>query len=1057
MTIASEAGVRELPLTFAQQRLWSLDQLVPGMTAYNMYAPFRMRGPLDHDALQWAFTQVVTRHEVLRATFPSADGEPVQRVAPPGELALAHLDLSGLPLPQAEQRARELVTRWLDESYDLANGPLIKARLIHLGPRDHILVLLYHHIVCDGWSLNIIFDELAALYGARLTGAPDPLPPLPTQYGDYAAWQRGTLTDDYLAEHLDFWRAKLGDAPAHLDLPTDRRRPAVQQFDGERYHLTVAPDMWSRVQAAARSYRVTPFMLLYGCYAALLSRWSGSTDFLIGVPMAARLQTGVEPLVGNFVNILPMRVDLAGDPTIGEFVRRIRGATLEYFAHQEVPFEKLVEVLRPNRTTSYSPLVQIMFTLQNLRPVLPGFPGVDVEVFRVELNTSFLDLWLEFAPRGDEATATFRYMTSLFDGATIVRIAAAFERFLAAFTAESGLRLSELPLLGEQERAVVRDEWSRSAPAVTSELLVPDLIAEAARLHPDRTAVRSAGRSLTYRELDARANQVAHALIGRGIGPESVVGLHLDRGPEFVTAMLGVLKAGGAYLPLDPASPPDRIARMVAIAGAALVLDPPGLDRLDLAEQPVGPPVVRRDPDHLAYVIFTSGSTGDPKGVGVGHAAIANRLLWMRDAYGLQPEDRVLHKTPATFDVSVWELLLPLLTGARLVLAEPGRQGDPDHLVELIEAERVTITHFVPPMLAAFLDSPDVGRCTSLRLVVCSGQALPPELRDRFTGLLPARLENLYGPTEAAVDVTAWRCDTETGRHIVPIGRPIAGVQTYVLDAGLGLAPIDVPGELYLGGVALARGYAGRPDLTADRFVPHPFATTPGERLYRTGDQVRWRAGGVLEYLGRNDEQVKIRGYRIEPGEIQAALTGHPRVRQALVVGHQTTGDHQELVAYLVCDQPAPDAAELRRWLGQRLPAYLVPTAFAQLEAFPLTRNGKVDRAALPAPDGRVRAVTGFAAAATGVEVLITEVWAELLGLTEVGVLHNFFDLGGNSLTMSKVRARLAARLGREIPMLALYEHPTVSSLARHLDGGSQAEADLAAAFPHLRPGRRSV
>jgi amino acid adenylation domain-containing protein len=790
--------VSRLPLSCAQQRLWFLDQLLPGNTAYTFSPALRMRGPLDVQALHGALQEIVARHHALRTTFPSERGEPFQRVVADAALALPIVDLTGEPPPEREARAQASAVDLLERPLDLAGGPPLRAELIRLGPEDHVLALAIHHIVFDMWSLGVLYDDLALLYAARREGRAGSLPPLDAQYGDYTLWQRDRLAGPRLERELGHWRSRLEGAPALLDLPTDRPRPAVQDFAGGTHLSTLPEDVRDGCADLQRRHQVTPFMSLLAGYAALLSRLTGSTDVSIGTSVAGRGESRFERLIGFFVNTLVLRIDLGGDPSFRELLGRARQAALDAFEHQDVPFERLVDELQPERTMSHNPLFQAMFTLQNTRLRLPHLPGLAVERFRVRHDSAFVDLWLEAVPRPHQTDIAFSYKTQLWDAATVEAMSDRFTRLLRAGLAEPDLRLSRLPVLSDEERRLILTGWSIGGDAHSSEPVVTELIDRQAARTPDAVAVSFRDRDVSYRELRSRAARLATQLARLGAGPDTVVGLCLPRSDDLVVAILGILRSGAAYLPLDPADPPGRRLQMLRTAGAVIVVtgdhlaaeclasgltpvtagapDPDARDALDGLDDDGDPG--RAGPDHLAYVIYTSGSTGEPKGVGVPHRGLVNRILWMQQAFGLTPADRVLQKTPCTFDVSVWEFLWPLVAGAHLVVAEPDGHRDPGYLVDLVERRTLTTVHFVPPMLEAFLERPDLDRCRSLRRVICSGQALPVELQDRCLSRLGAELHNLYGPTEASIDVTWWACRPRPGARSVPIGRPTSGVET---------------------------------------------------------------------------------------------------------------------------------------------------------------------------------------------------------------------------------------------------------------------------------------
>ncbi|MFH8802243.1 amino acid adenylation domain-containing protein [Streptomyces sp. NPDC017936] len=1032
------------PLSWTQERLWLEEQLRPGDAAYNMPVVLRLRGPLDAAALQRAVDTVLDRHSVLRTVFETAgDGTPRQRAV---DLADARVlvrvtDLSDRPDPRAAAVAAAMDS--VKEPFDPARGPLLRVALLRIADGDHVLALTVHHIVFDGWSFGVLLRELSAAY----TGGELPRPEL--QFADVARWERAELDGPALDRLVDWWRGHLDGVPRVLELPTDRPRPAVSAHRGARRRLTVDAATAAALRELAREHGSTLFMVLLAAYGVVLSRWSGQERLLVGTPVANRPRAEFEDLPGCFLNTLPLRVDLHGDPDFGTLLGRVRDTALEAFAHQRVPFGRLVTGLAPERDLSRSPLVQVLFALQNVELGTLDVPGVTGEYVDVSAANSQFDLNLRMIDTGRELVGWLDHDVELFDEATVERFVEHFTNVLTAVAADPAAVVPLVDPLGADERARLLDVWNDTRVDWPDGDTLTGLLAEAAGRHADAVAVRFAGRELTYAELHRRANRLAHRLRELGVGPDTVVGVHLERSAELMVALLAVLKAGGAYLPLDTGYPHERLAFMLADAGAPVLLTHPGggaelaADGLTVVAvdehagdgRPDTAPEPAAGPGHLAYVIYTSGSTGRPKGVQVPHRGIVNRLRWMQDAYGLTGADTVLQKTPISFDVSVWELFWPLLTGARMVLAAPGGHRDPGHIADLVRDERVTVCHFVPPMLDTFLGAGRAGDCGALRLVVCSGEALPADLARRFHRALPqAALENLYGPTEASVDVTRWSCRPDRTGPALPIGAPIANTRTYVLDARLQPAPIGVPGELYLGGVQLARGYGGRPGLTADRFVPDPFGP-PGARLYRTGDVARWNAEGHIEYLGRSDHQVKVRGFRIELGEIEAALLALDGVGQAVTVVREDRPGDRRLVAYLTADPAAgsaPPVGALRSALAERLPEHMVPGAFVVLDALPLSPNGKVDRKALPVPDRTGGTTVPFTAPATAGEELLAGLWTQVLGLERVGTRDDFFEIGGDSMHAVRI-VGLARDAGHEIPLQQLFTSRTVEALARWL------------------------
>ncbi len=1044
------------PQSFSQERLWFLDRLHPGSAAYNIPSAVRLAGELDEVALVAALGEVAARHEILRTTFGTEGDRPVQRVRAPGGgmagLPVERVDLSGEGGPAtALERAAELVRDRARRPFDLERGPLGRAVLVRLGPRDHVLGLTLHHIVSDGWSAGVLVRELAALYAARAQVGEGvaALPPLPVQYADFSAWQRDRLSGARLAGELEHWRRRLAGAPDLLALPLDRPRPAVQTYRGEVESRTFDEPVHHAMTALGRAEGATRFVVLLAGLAALLGRYSGQDDLTVGAPVAGRDRPELEGLIGLFVNTLVLRADLAGGIGFRDLLARLRETVLDAHAHQELPFERLVEALAPRREVSHSPLFQVMLAFQD-RPEPIAAPGLTLAPFAAGTGTSKFDLTLYAADLEDRMEVSAEYNPDLFDRPTIARLLGHLEGLLAAAAAAPARVLADLAILSDAERRQLA-AWNGTAAAYAGAATLHERLAAQARATPDAVAVVSAGDALSYRELAARAGRLAGRLQAAGVGPDSLVGVAAERSPELMVALLAVLAAGGAYVPLDPSYPAERLAAMIEDAHPPVILAQPGLlDRLPgvgsaVIELPPGGDVgqsapVRPPPalaDALAYTIFTSGSTGRPKGVMNRHAGIVNRLAWMQETLGLGPGDRVLQKTPASFDVSVWELFWPLLTGAALVMARPEGHKDPAYLAATVVRERVTTLHFVPSMLQAFLEARGVETCRDLRRVIASGEALAPDLVERYYQRLEAPLHNLYGPTEAAVDVTHWPTSPGAGALGVPIGHPVANTRIHVVDPGGREVPVGVPGELRIGGVQVARGYAGRPALSAERFVPDPFAETPGSRLYRTGDLARWLAAGEVAYLGRIDHQVKVRGFRIELGEIEAALADLPAVREATVLA-LGAGEERRLVAYVVAAGGAgsdpPTLEGVRRGLASRVPEYMLPSALVVLDAMPLTPSGKVDRRALPAPE-HPAASHRHVAPRTPAEETIAGIWAEVLGAERVGVEDDFFLLGGHSLLGARVVSRVAAAFGVDLPLMTLFRSPTVAGLAAAVEG----------------------
>ncbi|MEV0132076.1 amino acid adenylation domain-containing protein [Dactylosporangium sp. NPDC050688] len=1035
------------PLSFAQERLWFMEQFAPGTAAYHIPVARRLRGALDEAALARSLDDVVARHESLRTRYPvTDDGRPVLEIAAPGspdaQVTLTVVDATD------EQAAARIVDEAVGRLFDLVHGPLLRALLVRITGTagrpvtdDHVLLLVTHHSISDGWSSEVLVGEVLAGYDAYAAGVPSPVPPLPVQYGDFAAWQRERLTGAALAREVDYWRTELAGVEP-LALPTDRPRPKQQTFDGAGYGFDIDRELLGGLTALGRTHGATVYMVLMAAFQVVLARHSGQRDFAVGSPIAGRPEPELERLIGMFVNVLAIRARLDGDPTFVELVGRTRETCLSAYAHQELPFAQLVSELNVARDVSRSPVFQAVLAVQNYATAAAADAGgpLDVTPFGLRATGTRFDLELFVMEDPTGLRGAFNYNVDLFDEATVARIGRHLDQLLRAVVARPDVPVSAVDLLEPAERDLVLHAWNDTAADFPDEATLPGLIAAQAARTPDAVAVQFQDRRLTYRELEAAADRVARRLRAEGAGPGGLVAVSAERSTDLVVGLLGVLKSGAAYVPLDPDYPADRLAFMLADAGAPVLLTQSRLPVPDTTatviflDDPSAfarklPPV----PDapragDVAYMIYTSGSTGKPKGVPNTHRGIVNRLDWMQRTYRLDGTDVVLQKTPASFDVSVWEFFWPLITGARLVLARPGGHKDAAYLRDLIVREGVTTTHFVPSMLAMFLAEDGIAACTSLRRVVCSGEELPADAVRAFAAALPATpLWNLYGPTEAAVDVSAFRCVGDAGT--VPIGAPIQNIRLYVLDPAGQPVPPGVPGELHIGGVGLALGYHDRPGLTATRFVPDPFGP-PGGRLYRTGDLTRWRADGTIEFLGRIDHQVKLRGLRIELGEIEAALRAQPGVTEAAVTVREDRPGDKRLVAYLVADAE-PDPAALKTALKKALPDYMVPSAYVGLDRLPLGPSGKLDRRALPAPVAA--AGGGSAPPSTPAELVFAAIWCDVLGLPSVGVDDDFFDLGGHSLLATQVVARARKQLdgvGQPVSVMDVFTLKTIRELA---------------------------
>jgi amino acid adenylation domain-containing protein len=1039
---------RELPLSFAQQRLWFLNELVPDSPFYNLPLRVRLRGNLDVTALRRTFQGIVDRHESLRTSFATVEGRAIQQITPFLRLLVPLVDLDSLPAPEREAELQRLATAEAERAFHLSRAPLMRVRLLRLADEDFVVLLAMHHILADGWSMGVLLRDLAAIYSAFSAGTSPSLPELPVQYADYAHWQRLWLQGEVLEHHLAYYREQLADLPS-LDLAWDRPRPALQTFHGSTHYFQWPENLSRGLEELRRREGATLFMVLQAAFQTLLSRYSGLTDIVLGSPVANRHRPEIEGLIGFFVNMLVLRGDLGGDPGFRELLGRTRKLCLGAMAHQDLPYERLVTELEPERDLSRHPLFQIVLALENApMPPVSLSGALSLEPMEVDTRTSKFDLGLSVWERSDGLGGCIEYNTDLIDGATIERLAAHFETLLFGIVRAPEERLSMLPLLSEAERQQLLVDWNDSAVDHFAASSVHERFEAQAELTPDAVALVGGDHHLSYGGLNTRSNQLAHHLRSLGVCPEARVGICMERSPETVMGMLGVLKAGGAYVPLDPDSPPERLTFMVRDSAPTALLTqgrlvarlPPTEARpvcLDEDWDRIGRrsfvnPDRRAVADNLCYIIYTSGSTGKPKGVAVSHRSLCNHMSWMLEAFPLQETDRILQRTSSSFDASVWEFWAPLLAGARLVLARAGASWDAEGLIATMIDERVTTVQFVPSLLKLFLDAPAVSDCKRLRRIFVGGEALSAELSARCLEVFSAELVNLYGPTEATIEAVVWSCDPARGGGVVPIGRPIANARVYVVDRDRNPVPLGVGGELVIGGPGLARGYLNQPGLTAEKFIPNSF-DREGSRLYRTGDLCRWLPDGNLQFLGRADHQVRVRGYRVELGEIEAVLAQHPAVKQAVVLSREDVPGARRLVGYLVLDSDSDGlSSELRSYLRSKLPDYMVPPTFVTLPSLPLTPSGKVDRKRLPAPHGvRPDLPEAYSEPRTAVEAELARIWSAVLQVERVGVHDNFFELGGHSLLATTIVSRVRAAFQVEIPLRLMFESPTIREMAR--------------------------
>jgi len=1071
--IPRRGAIDQCPLSFAQQRLWFLDQFGPGSSVYNIPNAVRLMGLLDVTALEKSLNEIVQRHEALRTTFSAVQGEPVQIIAPTLPLKLPLTDLRELPANDREAKLRRLAAREARLPFDLARGPLLRAALLCLGEKDYVLLLTIHHIVSDGWSMGILFRELSTFYKAFCTGKPFQLPEPPIQYADFAVWQRQWVQGETLENQLSYWTDRLVGAPPLLELPTDRPRPSIQAYRGGRHSLILPASLTRALYARSREEGVTLFMMLLAGFKILLHRYTGQVDIIIGSPVANRNRVEIEELIGFFVNTMVLRTDLSGNPTFRELLGRVREVCLGAYAHQDLPFEKLVEELQPERTLSHSPLFQVMFILQNTPGSTLQLPGLTLNPMEVNSGAAKFDLTLSMGEGTEGLHGELEYDTDLFDASTIERMARHYQTILEGILADPEQRLSELPLLTASERHQLLVQWNDTKTDYPQDKCIHHLFEEQVERAPDATALVCEDQQITYRELNRRANQLAHFLQAQGVGPEVLVGICVGRSLEMVVGLLGILKAGGAYVPLDPTYPQERLAYMVSDTRMPIIVIQERFlklfpdfkskivmverEREVLAKQPQDNVQSGVKAEHLAYVIYTSGSTGKPKGVMIEHRNVVNLCTGMDACIEPELESTWLAVTSLSFDISVIEIFWTLARGFKVVIypgnennlnvLQEGSSGGQEaesnsySILELIKLHNVTHFQCTPSMASMLmLDKESKSAFGRLQKFLIGGEAFPAALARQLQKVVIGDIINMFGPTETTVWSTTYKL--KNARHSIPIGRPTANTEIYILDKHLQPVPAGVSGELMIGGAGVARGYLNRPELTSERFIVNPFSDNPDKLLYRTGDLCRYMPDGNIEFLGRIDHQVKLRGYRIEPGEIEVVLAEHPGVKTTLALVREDQPGDTRLVAYVVPkDGQALEVGNLRDYLKKKLPEYMVPGAFVMLESLPLTPNKKVDRLSLPTPD-RIRSQPkeGYTAPRTPMEKKLAEIWALVLGLDQVGINDNFFDLGGHSLLAVRLFAYIEQTIGRKLPLAILFKASTIEQMARIIrDNGQQA------------------
>jgi amino acid adenylation domain-containing protein len=1036
------------PLSFAQQRLWFLNQFEPNSPYYNIPVAWCLVGVLNVEALRKSFNEIVRRHEALRTTFAKRNGDAVQIVAPALNLTVPLLDLTDREPDLRQAEASRLIAEEAQRSFDLSKGPLVRCMLIRLDKEEHLLLLTLHHIISDGWSMNIIYRELGALYEAFSQGQPSPLPDLPIQYADFADWQRKRLPDDALDKHLSYWKDQLTGVPAVLRLPADRPRPAVQNFKGACHTAMLPVSLSEGLKSLARGEGATLFMVLLAAFQVLLYRYSGQEEIVVGSPVAGRNHSEIENLIGFFVNTLALHANFSNNPTFREMLGRVREIIIGGYDHQDLPFERLVEEMHPERDLSYSPVFQVMFALENELEEHPKLSLLTLTPLRVDASASQFDLTLFIDEKATGLAARVIYSTDLFDQATIARLLGHFQILLEGIVANPDEYIVKLPLLSESERRQIIVEWNDTASDYRQNLCVHQLFDIQAEKTPDSVAVEFGNENITYGELRSRSNQLAHYLRSLGVGPDVLVAISVERSIAMVIGMLGILKSGGAYVPLDPSYPRERLDVMLTeMRTPVLLTQQRFVDRMShpkdeifcldsdwesIADLSGESPAFKMTSDNLAYIIYTSGSTGRPKGACIPHRAIM-RLVLNTDYITLMPSDRIAQASNSSFDAATFEIWGALLNGACLVELTKDELLSSQKFAAKIRKKNISVL-FLTTALFNKLSAEVPQAFSSLKFLLFGGEAVDPKwVKAVLNHGAPHRLIHVYGPTENTTFSTWYPVkDVTEEATTIPIGKPISNTQCYILDKHLQAVPPGIPGELYLGGDGLAWGYYKRPEVTSEKFIRNPFRETAGTSLYKTGDLARYLPNGDIEFLGRIDNQVKLRGFRIELDEIEVVLKQHSTVNDSVVIMREDSPGEKRIVAYIVFDhQNRLDIKELRAFIQSKLPEYMVPSAFVVLNTLPLTPNGKVDRKMLPLPN-QMQALSNnnFLAPRDAVERQLASIWKKALGLHSVGIRDKFFDIGGHSLLAVQVLSKINQWAGKEIPLAELFRSPTIEQLA---------------------------
>jgi amino acid adenylation domain-containing protein len=1056
------------PLSFAQERLWFLEQLEPASAVYNICRASRILGKLNPSAIESSLNEIVRRHKVLRSSIRVADGRPVQVVQPPFELNLSVMDLHATSDVEREPEIRQRIQQAAESPFDFAAGRFLRAHVLRVADDEHVLILATHHIVSDAWSMGILTRELWSLYEAYAEGKSSQLEEVQIQYGDFATWQREWLQGEVLEGQLSYWKEQLKDL-SHLNMPTDRPRPARQSFEAARIPISLPETLTAAIHELSNQAGVTPFMILLAAFEVLLYRYCGQEDVVVGSPIANRGQPEFESLIGFFVNTLVLRADLSGNPTFNALLTQVRDVCLCAYSHQDMPFDKLVHELQPQRDLSRNPLFEVMFVLQNATRRFSGIPGLLIEPIEIESARSPFDLSVFLRERDGKYIGYFEYSTALFNRDRIERMARHLQTLIEGIIANPDQPISTLPILTDLERHQILIEWNETAVDYPRDRCIHELVENQVERTPNAVAVSFQSQKLTYRELNARANQLAHYLKKLGVAPEKLVGIFVDRSLDMVVGLLGILKAGGAYLPLDSVYPKQRLEFMLQDADVAVLLtlesviadekwkikngDPRSsildsrravvcLDRdwLEIQRESGENPRTGTGPENLAYVIYTSGSTGQPKGVAIEHRSLVNCVHYFGQRMGVTSRDVLLAVTTISFDIAALELYLPLIAGGQVVVANREAAWDGAHLAKWLSDSSATIMQATPLTWRLLLDGGWQG--SREFKVLCGGEALPRQLADRLQRR--GEVFNLFGPTETTVWSMLQHVEPSTGP--ITIGHPIANTKTYVLDSNLEPVPIGVPGELHIGGDGLARGYLNRPEFTTEKFIGNPFSSDARSRIYKSGDRVRYLSDGNIEWLGRTDNQVKMRGYRIELGEIESTLNLHPAVVESVVIlGERTSSTERHLIGYVVPKPPDNlSTNELRQFLSNRLPEYMIPSEFVKLESLPTTPNGKVDRNLLVSAKNVCReGEDTFVEPKTQNEKLMAKAWQQVLKLKRIGLHDNFFELGGHSLLAISILVKVNQIFNKEVSLRAFFTAPTIFGLTKTLENIARTSRDL--------------